>query len=242
MRFRPVLISAVALTALGCGGTDEDSTLTVFAAASLTAPFTELAAAFEQANPGVDVVLNLAASSDLAAQIGEGSPADVFASADVGNMDKVAARIVGDVATFATNRLQIVTEPGNPLGIASLADLADPRVLVVTCADDVPIGAYTAEVLRRAGIEVNPVSFEESVKGIVTKVASGEADAGIVYATDVLAAGTAVSGVEIPDPSNLIVTYPIATLTSDRTADAFVDFVRSDEGQAILRSFGFGAP
>jgi molybdate transport system substrate-binding protein len=226
-----------------CSGSDDDTaTVTVFAAASLTSSFTDIEVAFEAAHPDIDVVMSFAASSELATQIAEGAPADVFASADEKNIDKVAAEIDGDRATFATNRLQIVTESGNPLGISSLADLADPSVLFVTCAPDVPIGAYTVEALAKAGVNVSPVSFEESVKGIVTKVTTGEADAGIVYATDVTAAGSAATGVDIPDEFNVIATYPITRVSTNDAATTFIEFVLSADGQAILEDFGFGAP
>lgn len=241
---RVVGIVGLGLIALaGCGGADPDvDTLRVFAASSLTAPFTELEAAFEAANPGVDVVLSFAASSELARQIVEGAPADVFASADTENMNEVADAIVDEVTTFATNRLQIITERGNPLGITSLADLADPTVLFVTCAPEVPIGAYTADALAKAGVTVSPVSFEENVKGIVTKVTTGEADAGIVYATDVMAAGESASGVDIADDFNVVASYPIARVSSNDTARRFVEFVTSTTGRAILEDFGFGVP
>lgn len=236
-----VSLGLIALT--GCGGADSDvDTLTVFAASSLTAPFTELEAAFEAADPGVDVVLSFAASSELARQIAEGAPADVFASADTENMNDVADAIIGEATTFATNRLQIITERGNPLGITSLADLADPAILFVTCAPEVPIGAYTVEAFAKAGVEVSPVSFEENVKGIVTKVITGEADVGIVYATDVMAAGESATGVDIADDVNVIASYPIARVSSNDTARKFVEFVTSTAGRAVLEDFGFGLP
>lgn len=244
MRPRSALIpiAAIGLVA-GCGGADSDvDTLTVFAAASLTAPFTELEAAFEATNPGVDVVLSFAASSELATQIAEGAPADVFASADTENMDKVSAALIGEPVIFASNRLQIITEAGNPLGITGLDDLADPAILFVTCAPEVPIGAYTVEALAKAGVEVSPVSFEENVKGIVTKITTGEADAGIVYATDVMAAGESATGVDIADEFNVFASYPIARVSSNDTAGKFVEFVTSTAGRAVLEDFGFGVP
>lgn len=242
------IISLISLTGLAVIGTacstskTETTTVRVFAAASLTGSFTEIETAFEAANPSIDVVFNFAASSELATQISEGAPADVFASADTKNMDKVADVIDGDPVTFATNRLQIITEPGNPLGISGLADLADPAVLFVTSAPEVPIGTYTADVLARAGVDAKPVSLEESVKGIVTKVTTGEADAGIVYATDVIAAGSAASGVDIAEEFNVVVSYPVARLTSSDGAAKFIAYLSSDEGRRILGKFGFGAP
>ncbi len=243
MRWRSTLISLAAIGFVtGCGGTSDSEALTVFAAASLTGPVTELAAAFESANPEVDVVLSFAASSELATQIVEGAPADVFASADTANMDKVSAARDGEPVIFASNRLQIITEAGNPLGITGLDDLADPRILFVTCAPEVPIGAYTAEVFARAGVNVSPVSFEENVKSIVAKVTTGEADAGIVYTTDVIAAGASASGVDIADEFNVVASYPIARVSTSDIATRFIDFVVSASGRAILDGFGFGSP
>ena len=156
--------------------------------------------------------------------------------------DPSMEQLSGGRPLFATNRLQIVTEAGNPLGIETLADLADPSILFVTSAVEVPIGRYTAEVLTRAELTVRPVSLEESVKGIVTKVSTGEADAGIVYATDAAAAHPRVTSVNIADEFNVIARYPIAALSTSDAATRFVTFIRSDEGQAILREFGFGSP
>lgn len=237
------LVGLALTTLTGCGGGAAGTdTVTVFAAASLTDSFTELAASFEAANPGITVELSFAASSELATQIAEGAPADVFAAADTANMNKVATDIVGEPVTFATNRLQIITESGNPLGIESLADLADPSVLFITCAPEVPIGRYTADAFAAAGVDPNPVSFEENVKGIVTKVTIGEADAGIVYTTDVLAAGSAATGVDIPDEVNVIASYPISRVSSNDAAVTFVEFVLSASGRQILNDFGFGIP
>ena len=225
---------------VACSDPDDRATLRVFATSSLTAAFEEMAHTFEESNPDVDVVLNVAASSTLAAQIRDGAPVDVFASADWANVDKVIDRVIGEPSAFATNRLQIITEAGNPLGIETLNDLADPSVLFVTCDDDVPIGAYTAELLAKAGVELSPVSLEENVKGIVAKVTTGEADAGIVFVTDVLAAGSTATGVDIPDDLNVTASYPIARLSNDDEAEAFVRFVTSSDGRAILEQFGFG--
>jgi molybdate transport system substrate-binding protein len=193
------------------------------------------------------VTLNFASSSDLAAQIGEGAPADVFASADEPNMAKLTdgAGTTRAPAIFATNRLEIIVAAGNPQRIVTVADLARPDLIVVTAAPQVPIGTYAAEVLAKAGVEVTPKSLEENVKAIVTKVVLGEADAGIVYATDVRAAGSDAEGVEIPSELNMIATYPIAVPSGSanpESAAAFIDFVLSTEGQAILASFGFGNP
>ena len=218
----------------------------VFAAASLTDAFEAIAVVFEEEHPDVDVVFNFAASSELVgAIVDDGAPADVFASADQNNMDKLvdAARNAGEPATFATNSLEIIVEPGNPLGIAGVEDLADPGVIFVTCDPEVPIGAYTQQVFDAAGVTVTPASLEENVRGIVTKVTAGEADAGVVYTTDVLAAGEAADGVAIPDDLNVLAEYPIAGVTeaaNPEGATAFVDFVLGAEGQGILAEFAFG--
>jgi molybdate transport system substrate-binding protein len=218
----------------------------VFAAASLTDAFEAIAVEFEEEHPDVDVVFNFAASSELvAAIVDDGAPADVFASADQNNMDRLvdAERNAGDPTTFATNTLEIIVEPGNPLGITTVEDLADPDVVFVTCDPAVPIGAYTQQVFDAAGVAVTPASLEENVRGITTKVTAGEADAGIVYATDVLAAGDDAAGVPIPEQLNVIAEYPIANVTEAGNAEggaAFVEFVLGDVGQSVLAEFAFG--
>jgi molybdate transport system substrate-binding protein len=246
-----LILLAGLLPASGCGdgraGAGGDTELTVFAAASLTGSFTEIGEAFEAANPGVRVRFSFAASSALVRQINEGAPVDVYASADEANMKKLtdAANARGEAETFATNRLEIVTAPGNPEGIEEVADLADPDLVVIVCGTDVPAGKYAAELFTNAGVTVTPKSHEADVKAVVNKVTIGEADAGIVYATDVIAAGDKAAGVEIPDDLNVIATYPIVVTkaASDLdSAEAFVAFVLSDEGQAILAAAGFGGP
>jgi len=246
-----IAMVAVGLVAASCGsgdgGSDDSSggNVTVFAAASLTAAFTELGDAFTAANPDVELTFNFAGSSDLVAQISDGAPVDVFASADLANMSKLAdaGLAAGEPATFATNTAEIVVEPGNPLGIAGVADLADSDLIVVLCAPEVPCGAYAEQVVANAGTTVTPSSYEENVKAVVTKVTLGEADAGIVYRTDVIAAGDAAQGVPIPDDINVVAEYPIA-LVSDAPnaagAQAFIDFVLGPAGQKILAAYGFG--
>ncbi len=221
--------------------------VTVFAAASLTAAFTEIGDAFMAEHPATKVKLNFAASSELVTQIGQGAPADVFASADEANMKKLTD--AGDNATapavFATNRLEIIVEPGNPRGITGVAGLTEPGLVVVTCAAEVPCGKYASRVFQAAGVHVTPKSFEKDVKAVVAKVTLGEADAGIVYATDVAAAGDKAAGVDIPVDQNVVAEYPIA-VTRDAAnpagAQAFVDFVEGDRGRRILASYGFLAP
>ncbi len=219
----------------------------MFAAASLSAAFTELGEAFMVEYPGTQVTFNFAASSELATQITEGAPADVFASADLANMTKLTAAggNGSEPAVFARNRAAIIVAPGNPMGITGVADLADDDLIVVQCAPEVPCGKYAAKVFENAGVQVTPKSLEENVKAVVTKVTLGEADAGIVYVTDVAAAGTAAQGVDIPDDINVLAEYPIAT-TKDAgnpaAAQAFVEFVLSEQGLKILASYGFLAP
>jgi molybdate transport system substrate-binding protein len=222
-------------------------TVNVFAAASLKDAFTEAATAFEEANPDAKVTLNFAASSALAQQIDEKAPADVFASADQANMRKVidAGGISGTPQVFATNSLEIIVAPGNPKGIAGLADLSRSGLIYVTAGPDVPIGTYAAQALQKAGVTVSPSSLEADVKAVVTKVTSGEADAGIVYATDVKAAGSKAAGVTIPTELNVVATYPLGVTieaANPEGAAAWAAFITGAEGQAILATYGFGAP
>jgi molybdate transport system substrate-binding protein len=252
-RIRPAAVLALAALLLAaCGGDDEPAggsaaspaEIRVFAAASLTAAFNELGPRFTAANGGTRVTFNFAGSQALATQIRQGAPADVFASADVPNMDKVED-LVGDPRVFASNRLAMVVEQGNPKGVRTLDDLASSDLKVVLAAPDVPAGKYAAQVLERAGVTVKPVSQEDNVKSVVTKVSLGEADAGIVYVTDVTAGGDRVEGVEIPTEQNVTASYPIATVTASEAQDearAFVDLVRSAEGQQVLKRHGFLPP
>jgi molybdate transport system substrate-binding protein len=245
------MLAAAALVLAGCGGDDEPSggtsaspaELKVFAAASLTAAFTEIGERFTDAS-GTKVVFNFAGSQALATQIQQAAPADVFASADTANMDKVAD-LVGTPRNFAGNQLQIVVEQGNPRGVKGLDDLANPDLKVVLAAPDVPAGRYAAESLAKAGVTVEPVSQEDDVKAVVTKVSLGEADAGIVYVTDVTAGGDKVEGVAIPEELNVLATYPIAAVTASRAQDqaqAFMDQVLGAEGQQVLKAHGFLPP
>ena len=244
-RFRPVavLLPLVLLTA-GCGGGGGQTEIKVFAAASLTAAFNKLGEDYAAANSGTRVTFNFAGSQALATQIRQGAPADVFASADTTNMDKVKD-LVGTPQSFASNLLQIVVEKGNPKGVKGLDDLARSDLKVVLAAEEVPAGKYAKQVLDQAGVRVQPVSQEDNVKAVVTKVALGEADAGIVYVTDVTAGGDKLEGVDIPTAQNVVATYPMATVKASRNQDqaqAFVDLVRSAEGQGVLESFGFLPP
>jgi molybdate transport system substrate-binding protein len=248
------MLAAVVLALAGCGGGADDSgggsgaatpgDVKVFAAASLTAAFTEIGAQYTAANGGTDVTFNFAGSQALATQIQQGAPADVFASADLANMDNVKD-LTGTPRNFASNRLQIVVEKGNPRNIQGLDDLASSDLKVVLAAPEVPAGKYAAEVLGKAGVTVQPVSEEDNVKSVVTKVSLGEADAGIVYVTDVTAGGDKVEGVEIPEDQNVLATYPIATVKAGKVQDqaqAFVNLVLSAEGQQVLKEHGFLPP
>lgn len=219
--------------------------ITVFAAASLTGTFTEIADAFEDAHPGVHVTLNFAGSSALVTQLTEGAPADVFASADEANMTKAqdAGLVDGDPEIFASNTLEIAVPPGNPAGIGSFDDLDQPGLRLVVCAPQVPCGAATLQVAELAGVTLTPVSEENAVTDVLGKVAAGEADAGVVYRTDVIAAGDSVEGVEFPESDFVINHYPIATLadsSAPTVAAAFAAFVRGSQGREILAAAGFG--
>lgn len=232
-------------SAAGAGSGAPTGTITVFAAASLKATFTELAHTFEAGNPGTTVTLSFAGSSDLASQINQGAPADVFASADTANMKKLqdAGLVDGTPRNFATNTLAIAVPPGNPAGISALKDLARPGVKLVVCAKQVPCGAAAAKVAGTAGISLAPVSEENAVTDVLGKVASGEADAGLVYGTDVRAAGAKVAGIEFPESQGAVNTYPIAGVASGRNtaaAQAFIALVTGAEGQKVLAGAGFG--
>jgi molybdate transport system substrate-binding protein len=250
-RTRLAAVLAAVLVLAGCGGDGEPTggtpaspaELKVFAAASLTAAFTEIGERFTNAS-GTKVTFNFAGSQALATQIRQAAPADVFASADPANMDKVAD-LVGTARNFAGNQLQIVVEKGNPKGVQDLEDLANPDLKVVLAAPGVPAGRYAAESLAKAAVTVEPVSQEDNVKAVVTKVSLGEADAGVVYVTDVTAGGDKVEGVDIPEELNVLATYPIATVKASRAQDqaqAFMDQVLSAEGQQVLEANGFLPP
>jgi len=225
--------------------TAEPATLTVYAAASLKSTFTQIGEKFEAEHPGVTVEFSFAGSSDLVAQIENGAPADVFASADIKNMDKAADLVDGDPANFATNVLQIATPPDHPAQVGSLDDLTASGVKVVVCAPEVPCGNAAVTVEKSAGIDIKPVSEEQSVTDVLNKVISGEADAGLVYVTDVTGAGEKVKGITFPESDSAVNTYPIAALSGGDHLDLahqFVTFVTGSVGQGILTAAGFGTP
>ena len=230
--------SSSATVAAAAGGN-----LTVLAAASLTESFKELGTAFEAKHPGSKVTFSFDASSALATQANNGAPADVFASADQANMKKVTdPGNAKDPKVFAHNKLAIIVAKGNPKKVTGLADFA--KISFVLCAPEVPCGKYGAEALSKAGVKATPKSLETNVKGVVTKVSSGEADAGIGYVTDAKAATSSVVGVDIPDSQNVVAEYPMAVLkqsANSNLAYAFLDFILSPEAQAVLQKYGFSA-
>jgi molybdate transport system substrate-binding protein len=256
MRARFIAILAtVAATCAACGSSAPaaatpsalSGSITVFAAASLTAAFKAAASNFQKAHQGTTIDFNFAGSPTLVAQIQQGATGDVFASADQPNMQKlVDARLIdGAPILFARNKLAIVVARGNPKRISGLADLGRQGLIVVLCGPTVPCGRYSGQALANAGVKVAPASLETDVKSVVSKVALGEADAGIVYVTDVKAAGTTVTAVPIPDGQNVVASYPIAVLKGTHyaaLAKAFIDHLLSTDGQNALASFGFTSP
>lgn len=259
-RLAPVLV-AVGLLLAGCSSGSSDTSastasstptppltgsITVLAAASLTESFTTLGTQFEAANPGVKVTFSFAGSSALAQQITNGAPADVFASASTKNMDSVVS--AGDASApvvFATNSMEIAVPPANPAKVTGVDDLASSAVKTALCQPQVPCGATAAKVFTNAKITVTPVTLEPDVKSVLSKVQLGEVDAGVVYVTDVLAAGAKVMGVTIADDVNATTDYPIAPLTHSthaEVASAFVAYVLSPDGQKVLSAAGFAQP
>jgi molybdate transport system substrate-binding protein len=224
--------------------------LTVFAASSLTKAFTQIGQDFHTVNPDVTATFNFGSSTDLASQIRSEGTADVFASASGTAMDTAASDPgVSDRTNFATNHLEIITPPDDPAGIGSIQDLAKPGVKLVLGAEGVPVGDYARQALDNARISepalANVVSNEEDDASVVAKITSGEADAAIVYASDVASAGDAVRSVPIPEAVDVVATYPIAAVTGSVHPDhaaSFVDYVAGAEGQAVLKQYGFGPP
>lgn len=228
-------------------GSGVTGNLTVFAAASLTQPFTRIGKDFEAANPGVKVTFSFAGSSALALQINQGAPADVFASAAPANMRTVtdAGNGEGTPATFVKNQLVIAVPRGDPRHITGLADLSRPGLKVALCAPQVPCGAAANRALAAAGVRLAPATLEEDVKSALSKVQLGEVDAALVYRTDVRAAGSGVDGVEFPESAKAINEYPIVVLKNapdKAAARAFVAYVLSSRGMAVLTGAGFQSP
>jgi molybdate transport system substrate-binding protein len=264
-RLAAPLSAFVAIAALlaGCGGSSDSTSagssspsaskspavtgkINVFAAASLQEAFTKLGTQFEAAHPGTKVVFNFGPSSGLAEQIGQGAPADVFASASTKTMDTVVSG--GDAASptnFVSNTMEIAVPPSNPAKVTSVDDLAKKSVKVALCQAEVPCGATALKVFENANLKVTPVTQEIDVKAVLSKVSLGEVDAGVVYVTDVKAAGASVKGVEIAADVNASTTYPIAPITASKnktTAQAWVDYVLSPDGLAVLTAAGFSKP
>jgi molybdate transport system substrate-binding protein len=249
-----LLLSATVLLA-GCSSDDDDNptsgpgggdadevTLTVFAAASLKNGFTALAEQFSQDNPTIEVRFNFDGSQALVTQIRQGAPADVIATADETSMAKLGDA-VDDPQIFATNVLTIVTQPGNPKNIQGLADLTRSDVSTVICAAVVPCGVATAKVEENSGVDIEPVSEETAVTGVLTKVQTRQADAGLVYITDATGAGDTVTAVSDPAFASVVNAYPIGVVAASENNQAsrkFVDMVLGARGAALLQSMGFG--
>ena len=233
-------------SASGSSSSALSGTVNVFAAASLKDAFTKLGRQFEAAHPGTKVVFNFGPSSGLATQITAGAPADVFASASSRNMAQVVtARQAVSPKKFASNVMEIAVPVKNPANITALADLARPAVKVALCQSAVPCGVSAAKVFSNAKLTVTPVTQEVDVKAVLTKVRLGEVDAGVVYVTDVRAAGGKVKGIRIPTFLNASTLYPIATLSrapNKATATAFTDYVLSPAGASVLSAAGFARP
>ncbi|WP_163512603.1 molybdate ABC transporter substrate-binding protein [Fodinicola acaciae] len=255
MKVRMLAAVALAAALAGCGGGTPASSssssgaashrITVFAAASLTESFRKIGANFEKANAGTKVTFNFGASSTLATQINQGAPADVFAAASTSTMNTVvkAGNNAGAATPFLTNSLQIVVPKGNPAHVTGLKDFADPKKKTVLCAEEVPCGALAKQVFDAAKIAPKPVDRGTDVKAVLQKVALGEADAALVYKTDVLAAGGKVQGIDFPESSSKVTTYPICGLKASKdaaTAKAFVAYVLSADGRKVLEAAGFG--
>lgn len=234
---------------VACGGNDDPavgSTITVFAAASLTDAFTQLAVDFETDHTESTVELNFGASSALREQIRSGAPADVFASANLATMEQLAeaGALAGAPRVFATNALEIAVPVGNPAGLTGLADFGRDELVLGLCAEQVPCGQLAREMLAAAGVTPAPDTDEPDVRALLTKVAAGELDAGIVYRTDVLA-DDGVEGIVVPEDQNVVADHPIAVLADagePAAATAFVEFVVGPDGQQLLATYGFEGP
>lgn len=259
-RLAVVAVAAAAVVGLaGCGGEDTAAPaggasgsevtggVTVFAAASLTESFTQIGKDFEAANPGVKVTFNFAGSSQLATQIDQGAPADVFASASPATMKTVtdAGNADGAPVTFVSNQLVIAVPEGNPNAVAGLADLTNAGVKVALCAEQVPCGAAAEKAVAAAGVKLTPVTLERDVKAALSKVKLGEVDAALVYRTDAKAAASDVDAIEFPESAGAINDYPLVVLDNapnKAAARAFVAYIQSDGARAILTAAGFQAP
>ena len=234
-------LAAVLLTA-ACGDdapkTNPTRTITVFAASSLTKAFQAEGKAFEQDHPGLKVTFSFAGSQSLVAQVKEGAPADVLATADVATIESVKDKLSGEHVVFAHNSLALVVPKGNPAGVKALADLAKPGVKTVLAGPTVPVGKAARKALAKAGVTVKPVSEEDSVAGVISKVRLGEADAGIAYVTD-LVGDDKVEGTPLPGTTTDLAIGSLTGIANPDDADLFIGYVRSDVGQRVLQSYGF---
>jgi molybdate transport system substrate-binding protein len=258
-RFALAAIVLAATAVAGCSSSSSSSTasgssssaaqtgtITVLAASSLKETFTQLGQQFEAAHPGDTVKFSFGASSALAEQINSGAPADVFASAATKNMDQVVTTgNASNPQNFAENVMEVAVPPGNPAKVTSVNDLAKSSVKVALCQPQVPCGVVAAQVFENAKITVKPVTLQPDVKSVLTQVELGNVDSGVVYVTDVQAAGSKVKGVTIPANVNATTTYPIAALTHSKEqaiAQAFVAYVLSPPGEQVLKAAGFQQP
>ena len=245
------LVIALFAATAACGVDDaspeetaSEATLTVLAASSLTDAFPEIGDAFAEENDGVQVQFSFAGSQELVAQADSGAPADVLALAGTSSLDALELP-VGDQQIFAKNRLTIIVPTGNPADVADITDLADPDIKMALAGPEVPAGAYALEAFKNAGITVEPVSEETDVKAVVTRVAVGGADAGVVYVTDAAASDAEIEEVAIPNSVNVVASYPAVSLTDSDNADLaekFVEFLMSDAAREILDGYGFESP
>ncbi len=237
------------LVLTGCSGAPaqpQATTVTVFAAASMKPTFDVLKTTFEAAHPGTTVALNYAGSQALATQLKEGAKADVFVSANDTQMKVVtdAGLNASDPKVFATNQLQIAVSPANPAKIAAFKDLSTSGVKLVVCAPAVPCGAATVKLEKATGVTLKPVSEEQDVTSVLNKVKTAEADAGLVYKTDVISAKDAVTGIEFPESSEAINRNPVVLLKNAPQAElgqAWIDLLFSEQGQKVFAEAGFGA-
>ncbi len=254
IRATSACIWVLAFLLVGCSSDHQHSqqsssgseSIVVFAAASLKRVFTDIGQQFQKENPGKAVEFSFAGSSDLVSQLTQGAAADVFASADTASMDKAqrANLLAGRPRNFASNTLTIAVAPGNPKHINSFRDLAKSNLSLVVCAPQVPCGAATKKAETAAGVELTPVSEESSVAEVLSKVTTGQADAGLVYATDAIGAGDKVTAVAFPEAVDAVNTYPIAVLAQSGNASLaskFVEFVTGSSGREVLAKAGFGA-
>jgi len=258
-RFTLVIAALVTVAVVGCSSSSSSSpsssgssgssatgTITVFAAASLTGAFTQLGKQFEAAHKGDTVKFSFGPSSGLATQITSGAPADVFASASPGTMqDVVSAGDASSPENFAKNTAEVAVPPNNPATVKSVNDLAKKSVKVALCQPQVPCGEVAAEVFKNVGITVKPVTLQPDVKSVLTQVETGNVDAGMVYVTDVMAAGSKVKGITVPASDNASTLYPIATIKDSKhqsEAQAFMNYVLSPTGQQVLTAAGFEQP